>query len=303
MRRKLFVLSIEGGGCAGILPSHFLSFLPSNQQTLDIGCDRLILSGCSIGAVLAAAYASGKMFSEVDACFQKRAKDCFQKRLAAKVNPLACPTYKNSGIDAVMHDMMGDVTLGDVKNIFPHVDIVIPALDVSLDKPVIFTTLNHDYDDVKLMEIAGFSSCAPTYYAGREFRGSCLVDFGILDVSSIMTAVTTVKRILHTPFCDMRCLLIGSGDDIDDNILTTCKYNDLGLIGMLKQVLVPYITLSNKTSTKQYCEALGFNWFNYWNPVKTTKALDDTSQIPELVVEADKHKDGFLDVWNEWLNG
>ena len=302
MRSKIHVLAIEGGGCAGILPAHFLSMLPKDQQSLSLPCDRLILSGCSIGAILAAAYASGQTFSAIDECFQKRAKDCFQKRVAAKLNPLACPTYKNSGIDAVMKEMMGEVKLGDVKNIFPHVDLIVPALDVSLDKPVIFTTLNHDYDDVKLMEIAGFSSCAPTYYSGREFRGSCLVDYGILDVSSLMTAVTTIKSILKIPFCAMRCLLIGSGDDIDSDILTTCKYNDLGLLGVLKQVLVPYITLSNKTCTRQYGESLGFNWFNYWNPVKTTKALDDTTQIPELVVEAEKFKDGFLGVWNAWLN-
>ena len=303
MRHVTHILAIEGGGAAGILPSHFFSMLPANQQNLNLGCERLVLSGCSIGCVLAAAYAAGRTFSEIDECFQKRAKDCFQKRFAAKISLLACPTYKNSGIDEVMHDMMGDIKLGDVKNIFPNVDVVLPALDVTNDKPIIFTTLNHEYDDVKLMDIAGFSSCAPTYYSGREFRGVCAIDYGILDVSSAMTAATTVKRELGIPFCNQRLLLCGSGDDIDEDKLTTDKYNDLSLIGMLKEVLVPYITRSNKLQTRQYLSSMGFQWFNYWNPVKTTKALDDLTQIPELVKESEKHKDGFLKTWNEWLNG
>ena len=303
MKKIVHVLAVEGGGCAGEAPARFLSQLPTDQQTLALDCDRLILTGCSVGAILAAAYASGRMFAEVEEKFRTRAKECFTKRWEAKINPLACPTYRNDCIDAVMRDMMGDTKLGDVRNIFNNVDLVIGALDVTNDKPVIFTTLNHEYDDVLLVDIAGFSSCAPTYFDGREFRGNALIDFGIIDVSSAVTAVTVVKDLLGVPFCMQRLLLLGSGDDWDPDVLTPKRYRSLGLVGILKHLLIPYITKSNKISTRSQLAALGLNYFNYFNPIRTTKALDDVSQIPEISEEADKHAEEFKEVWNEWLNG
>lgn len=301
MRRLVHVLAIEGGGCAGELPARFLAQLPTNQQTLALGCDRLVITGCSVGAILAAAYASGRMFAEIEDCFQKRAKECFTKRWEAKINPLACPIYRNDCIDKVMHDMIGDTTLGDVRHIFKNVDLIIGALDVTKDKPVIFTTLNHEYDNVRLVDIAGFSSCAPTYFDGREFNDSMLTDYGLIDVSAARTAVVTIKKELGVPFCNQKLLLLGAGDDFDPDVLTPKRFRSLGLIGILKHLLIPYMTRSNKIETRNNLESLGLRYFNYFNPVKTTKALDDVSQIPELAIEADKHKDEFLEAWNEWL--
>lgn len=303
MRRKTHVIAIEGGGAAGELPARFLSRLPTDQQTLNLGCDHLVITGCSVGALLAAAYASGRMFAEVEDAFQKRVAECFTKRFAAKINPLACPTYRNDCIDKVLHDIIGEAKLGDVRNIFNNVDLIIGALDVTNDKPVIFTTLNHEYDDVPLVDIAGFSSCAPTYFEGRDFRGNCLIDYGIIDVSAASTAVKTLKEIANIPFCDQRLLLIGAGDDWDPDVLTPKRYNELGLVGVLRHLLVPYVTKSNKIFTRSQLAGLGLNYFNYFNPVKTTKALADVSQVPELAVEADKHMDDFKEVWNEWLHG
>ena len=303
MKKAIHVLAIEGGGCAGELPARFLSQLPTNQQTLDIGCNRLILSGCSVGAILAAAYASGRMFADIEDCFRKRANECFTKRWEAKINPLACPTYRNDCIDKVMHDMMGDTKLGDIRHIFNNVDLIIGALDVTNDKPVIFTTLNHEHDDVPLVDIAGFSSCAPTYFDGREFGDNMLVDYGIIDVSSAVTAVTVVKDLLGVPFCAQRLLLLGSGDDWDPDVLTPKRYRSLGIVGLLKHLFIPYVTKSNKVATRSQITAMGLQYFNYFNPVRTTKALDDLSQIPELAEEADKHAAEFKEVWDEWLNG
>ena len=46
-----------------------------------------------------------------------------------------------------------------------------------------------------------------------------------------------------------------------------------------------------------------FNSFTYWNPIKISGSLDDTTEIPELIMECDKHMDEFIAVWKNWLNG
>lgn len=299
MKRALRVLVLEGGGIFGAITAHFLGTLPTNYQNLE-NVD--VVAGCSVGGMLACAYAAGQSFGYIDTIFQQRASECFTKRCMAKISPLACPEYRNDTIDKVLEEMIGNTKLGDVKNIYPNLKLAVPALDVTNDKFLVFTNMTHEYDDVPLKDIAGYTSCAPTYFAGRDFNGACIVDGGIIDVSGVLSAVTAIKENYHIPFCNMSVLLMGAGDDIDDEKLSTKDYNNLGLLGVATEVIVPYVTLGNKLFTRKLCEGLGFRYFNYFNPIKTNGKLDEVKQIPDLVRKADHLKDSFRDAWIEWLN-
>ena len=145
--KRTKVLIIAGGGIFGCIPAHFLGMLPTNQQNMK-GID--VLSGCSIGGILAAAYAVGQPFGLIDTVFQQRAAECFTKRTMAKINPLACPTYRNDCIDKVLTDMIGEATLGDIKNIYPDLSVVIPALDLTNDKYIVFDNIRGKRDEVKM---------------------------------------------------------------------------------------------------------------------------------------------------------
>ena len=111
-RKKLLI--IVGGGAYGCIPAHFLSMLPKEDRNLDkVDC----LSGCSIGDILAAAYAAGGDFRYIDRFFRRNAEKCFTKRFAAKINPLACPTYCTDGLDAALDKLLGKATLGDTRKL------------------------------------------------------------------------------------------------------------------------------------------------------------------------------------------
>jgi len=299
MKRALRVLVLEGGGIFGAISAHLLGTLPTTYQNLE-SVD--VVAGCSVGGMLACAYAAGQSFGYIDTIFQQRAGECFTKRCMAKVNPLACPTYRNDTIDKVIEDMIGGTKIGDIKNIYPNLKIAVPALDITNDKFIVFNNMSHEYDDVPLKDVAGYTSCAPTYFAGRDYKGACIVDGGIIDVTGVLSAVTAIKEHNHIPFCNMSVLIMGAGDDVDDKPLTTKAYNDLGILGVATDVLVPYVTLSNKLFTRKLCEGLGLKYFNYFNPIKTNGKLDEVKQIPDLVSKADKYRDKFKDVWIEWLN-
>ena len=297
--KRCKILCLEGGGIFGKIITNFLSMLPTDKQGLS-NVD--VLGGCSIGGILACAYAVGQPFGYIDTVFSERAKECFTKRCAAKINPFACPTYRNDTIDNVLTDMIGDYRIRDVKSVYPQLKLCVPALDITNDRYLVFTNLVHTYDDVKLKDVAGYTSAAPSYFAGRPFGDSVIIDAGLVDVSGVLTTVTAVKKYLGIPFCACDVLLIGAGDDIDEEKITLKQYNNYGLLSVATEVLVPYLTLSNKLATKDFCEGLGFHYFKYFNPVKTNGKLDDVKQVPKLAEQTQQYRDEFLQVWDEWLN-
>lgn len=297
MNKKYKVLIIAGGGVYGCVPAHFLAMLPKVQQTLE-GVD--LLAGCSIGGILAAAYAAGKDFEFIDKTFQARAKDCFKKRLVSVINPLAQPKYDNDSIDAVLEEMMGSATLGDVRRVYPKLDLVIPALNLTDDEYKVFDNINHLDDALPLAKIAGYTSAAPSYYGGREYQGRCIVDGGMIEVAPLLTATTALKGKRGVHFEDMDVLMIGTGHDIDEKPLTLDRYNGLCMLGIATEVVVPYVTLSNEMATRYWGANMGFNSFNYFNPCIIDGALDKVSAIPETVKQCDSYKEQFIEAWNKW---
>lgn len=297
--KKLNLIILNGGGAMGSIETHFLSMLPITQQNLE-NVDLIV--GASIGGILAAAYATGKTFSEVDDVFQARAKECFVKRCAAKINPLANPTYKSSALEKVVRDMVGDMTLGDVSKVYPKLKIVIPAVNITDDVYVQFSNFTHEYDDVPLWKLAMMTSAAPTYYEGQEWKGACYVDSGIVECDPLLTATTMAKKYLGVPFLGQRVLMLGSGLDRDPTPMPTKRYNSFNLLEVATEVLSEYTCLSNKLFVKSVADGLGLGYFNFWNPVAVEGKLADWKSIPKWVAEADKHRTEFLQVWDEWLN-
>ena len=299
--KKCKVLVISGGGIFGAIPARFLSFV--GKQTEDGAIKDLddvdCIAGASIGGILAAAYAAGRDFVTIDQVFQKRAKDCFKKTIAGKVNPLANHKYDNDSLDSVIKEMIGDITLGQVSKIYPTLNVVVACLNLTDDEYYIF---DHKRDaEVKLADIGSYTSAAPSYFGARNFRGKCVVDSGLIEVFPVMTAVTTMHKRTGIPFSDMDVLAIGVGQDISPKAMTLDRFEGLSLLGIATDVIVPYATLSNSMVVRLYGENIGLNSFKFWNPIHTNGELDDWKQIPDLVKECDIYRDEFVKLWNNWL--
>lgn len=126
----------------------------------------------------------------MDNIFQDRADECFKKRFMAKINPIANPTYDNDSIDSVLTDMIGYKTMGDIKSIYPKLDLIIPSLNITDDSYKVFDNITEQDKDVRLKDIAGYTSAAPSYYSGRDYNGKCMVDGGLIEVAPLLTATT-----------------------------------------------------------------------------------------------------------------
>ena len=100
----------------------------------------------------------------------------------------------------------------------------------------------------------------------------------------------------------MDVLVLGTGQDVDEERLTLKAYDGLGLLGIATDLLVPYATLGNKMATIYWGENIGYGYFKYFDPLITNGKLDDVSLIPGLVKKTEDYRDQFLQVWNEWLS-
>ena len=149
------------------------------------------------------------------------------------------------------------------------------------------------------------TSAAQTYFPCFDFHDHCIVDAGVIDVPSLITCSTSVHGKEGIPFEDMDVLLMGIGDDSNAancDPITPKKYNSWNKIEVASKVVLPYLTFGNKLATVYWGRHLQFNSFTYWNPVKITGDLDDTTEIPQLMEDCEKHKDEFIKVWNKWIS-
>lgn len=299
MTKRYKVLIIAGGGVFGIIPAHFLGTLP---QTLNASLANVdLLSGCSIGGILAAAYAAGHSFEHIYKVFQERAEECFDRRFIACINPLACPTYDNDSINKVLADMIGDKKMGQIRDIYPNLDVVIPTLNLTDDKYKVWDNIEGTDNDIPLHILARMTSAAPSYYYGIDWEGKCYVDGGLIEVAPLLTATTALRQKRGVEFKDMDVLMIGTGRDVDENKITTKKYNNMFLLELATKVIVPYVTLSNEMATRYWGNFIGYGSFTYYNPCITNGVLDDTDQIPECIEQCKQFEAEFADVWNNWL--
>ncbi len=299
MKKKHKVLILCGGGVFGVIPSHFLSLLPYNNQNLK---QVDTLAGCSIGGILAAAYATGASFGLVDSMFIAQAEGCFKRRLVSILNPLANPTYDSESLYRVVDSLIGIPTLGDVRDKYPQLNLIIPALNITDDAYKVFNNIDDTDKCVKLADIAKYTSAAPSYFAGCDYKGKCIVDGGMIEVAPLLTTVTALKGKLGIPFEDMDVLMMGTGRDIDEKPLSLEAYNELGLLGLATKVIVPYVTLSNEMATRYWGEHLGFNSFNYFNPCVNNGELDNVNVIPDMVKQVEKYSEEFIEAWYKWIS-
>lgn len=299
-RKKKKVLIICGGGVFGCIPAYFLGSLPKEYQDLT----RVdLISGCSIGGILAAVYAAGNDFSYVAERFPAMADECFERRFVARINPLACPTYTNNGLEQAIKKLIPDSKkLGDIRASYPNLDIVIPTLNLTDNKYKVYDNIVMDEDlDKRLNLIALETAAAPSYFYGVKDEGKCIIDGGLIEVAPLLTATTALKSKRGIPFKDMDVLMIGVGTEVDRAKLSCDDYNDLTLLGLATKVIVPYVTEANELATVFWGSNLGFNSFQYFNPCKISGSLDDTSRITESMKEAGKYRQLFIETYKRWL--
>ncbi|XP_012079211.1 patatin-like protein 5 [Jatropha curcas] len=179
---RITVLSIDGGGIRGIIPGVILSFLESKLQELDGEHARIVdyfdvIAGTSTGGLITTMLTapdenSRPLYKAKDIVpfYLKHCPKIFPQSwdLIMKFKALVGPKYDGKYLQKIIHKTLGTRKLHETLT-----RVVIPAFDIQLLQPVVFSTFEAEIDaskDPLLSDICISTSSAPTYFPAYFFQ-------------------------------------------------------------------------------------------------------------------------------------
>ncbi|BFG38922.1 hypothetical protein CerSpe_251980 [Prunus speciosa] len=219
-RRMLTVLSIDGGGIRGIIPSTLLAFLESKLQELDGPNARIadyfdIIAGTSTGGLVTTMLTAPNkdnrpMYEAKDInkfyldqspkIFPQSSGNNFLRSIKTMVDEVKGPKYDGKYLRTLTHGLLGDLTLKQTLT-----NVVIPAFDIKYLQPVVFSTIDakeSSLKNAKLSDVCVSTSAAPTFLPAHYFevkddvgrtRTFNLVDGGVAANNPTMMAISHIN--------------------------------------------------------------------------------------------------------------
>ncbi|XP_037451851.1 patatin-like protein 1 [Triticum dicoccoides] len=210
------VLSIDGGGVRGIIPGTILGFLEEKLQELDGPEARVadyfdVIAGTSTGglvtAMLTAPNADGRpLFAakDINAFYLEHCPKIFPRVRRGPLGLLKSikgPKYNGKYLHSVVRKLLGETRVSQALQ-----NIVVPAFDIKLLQPIIFSRYDAQSDvakDALLSDVCISTSAAPTYLPGHHFettykhgkpRAFNLIDGGVAANNPTLLAMTHVSK-------------------------------------------------------------------------------------------------------------
>ncbi|KAA0045880.1 patatin-like protein 2 [Cucumis melo var. makuwa] len=217
--KMITVLSIDGGGIRGIIPGTVLKFLEQKLQDLDGTQARIadyfdVIAGTSTGGLVTTMITAPDkdnrpLFAAKDIVkfYLDHAPYIFPQKnnLISKVTNFfgqaTGPRYDGNYLRTMLNEKLGDLTL---KQTLAYA--VIPAFDIKLLQPVIFTTNDAKSNELKnprLADVCISTSAAPTFLPAHYFetkdsnggtRAFNLVDGGVAANNPTLAAITHITK-------------------------------------------------------------------------------------------------------------
>ncbi|MBA0793830.1 hypothetical protein Gohar_018213 [Gossypium harknessii] len=211
-RKMVTVLSIDGGGIRGIIPSVLLASLESKLQELDGPNARIadyfdIVAGTSTGGLIATMLTAPNKDNGRQPLYEAKDITKFYLEHSPKIfpqdssinNTSTGPKYDGKYLRSLINQLLGDITLKQALT-----NLVLPTFDIKLLQPVIFSTNDakvNDWKNAKLYDACIGTSAAPTLLPAHHFetKGSDgkthsfdLIDGGVAANNPTLIAISHV---------------------------------------------------------------------------------------------------------------
>ncbi|KAJ7952935.1 Patatin [Quillaja saponaria] len=203
------VLSIDGGGIRGIIPSVILAFLESKLQEIDGSDARIadyfdIVGGTSTGGLMATMLTAPNsrqrpLFAanELVPFYINESPKIFPQD---QVPPTTGPKYDGKYLRELTAKLLGDLTVKQTVT-----NVLLPTYDILIFQPIVFTTdeaKQNPAKDAKLSDVCIATSAAPTLLPPYKFKildllGAHefnLTDGGVAAANPALWALTHISK-------------------------------------------------------------------------------------------------------------
>lgn len=290
------ILSIDGGGIRGLIPSLVLSHIEEKTEKPISKCFDLI-AGTSTGGILALGLCKddgngAPQYSAKDLCkfYESRGKDIFSRSLwrgVSSVSGLTEEVYSHAGLEHSLDEYFGNEPIGASLT-----KVVITSYDIHNREPLFIKSWRKEFRSVQMKHAARATSAAPTYFEpalitiGGSMRA--LVDGGVFINSPSISAYAEAKRIFpdETSF-----LLVSLGTGELNRPIELSDAKNWGKIGWVAPLISCMLDGVADAADYQLDILLGENYFRFQTTLDTASDdIDDVTNgnIANLKSEANK---------------
>jgi len=216
------ILSIDGGGCKGLIPIVLLRYLENNLLDKPIRQSFDFFAGTSTGGIISLLLSTGMNMDDIYNFYTKEPiHKIFKGKL--KLNPLDAIKYPSPDIEGVLNDIFKGIKLGDIQS---DKGLLVTTYDILSKQAVFFTKEDKRYSNILLSQIARATSAAPTFFESYVLNEMLCVDGGIFANNPALCAYVEAQKMY--PDEEIVLISLGTGslyEYIDPNKIK--KYNML----------------------------------------------------------------------------
>ena len=322
--KKMKVIINQGGGIFGYIITNFMSYLDFDlYEKVDV------VAGTSIGGILSLAYCINSNYEWMNKLFKLASHQIFENKKGLLFN--SCK-YDDKNLKKFLKEVFGDKHLSDIKDIYA----LITTTDYTLALPRIFENINiKKEDDIDLVNLGLYTSAAPTFFPARKHKwtkgknvntlnekilamksfeidktekdpetahSSVIMDGGVLENIPVISTYTTLHSELGVQPEDLDVFVFGAGDLEKEANHRIEEVNHWSVFETLKNLIIPYITDSNEMTSLYWGLQMGFNSFEYFNPIKINGSMDNLDIMPNIERQCLNHKEEFLEKITKFVN-
>lgn len=197
------ILSIDGGGIRGLIPALVLAEI-EKRTGKSVAESFDLIAGTSTGGILALGFSkndgNGKaqyQATTLARIYRDRGREIFSRSFwkgMSSANGLLDELYPSTGIDKVLDDHFGNVTLGSCLT-----NTLVTTYDIQNREPVFLKSWREEFRSVLMKDAARATSAAPTYFepalvpVGGSVRA--LVDGGVFINTPSVSAYAEAMRL------------------------------------------------------------------------------------------------------------
>ncbi len=281
LKRRMLILSMEGGGIRGVLQAEFLRLLEAAAQKKASEIFDFF-AGVSIGGMHALSlaidrdYFSGKL-SEFYS--EENLNRIFPEDRLASLNPYGMwyPKYRHSEKTAILREIFQDYKLSHAQK-----PVMVSAYDYINARACYFSTYSKETATLEAYarDVADATSAAPTFFypAFIELKNSYFLDGAIISNNPCASALIEAMKAGYA-FKRIKILSLSTGEPSREFLAFGEESKEWGALAWLKDGgLIQKILYASTDSSKYKCQTLlGKNFMHIPFSDAPSSTIDDVS--------------------------